>query len=201
MVIAFFVLGLLEVPEFKNKLESLSRVGHASRWKGFFQKVTQDFYRYIAVRTLVGGITGGLVFVLSLFFGLELAFLWGFTNFLLNYIPTLGSIIAVIPPALFALMQFNEIGKAIGVLIAVGGVQVVMGAYIDPLLQGRYLKLSALVVLLSVTLWGWIWGIPGAFISMPITVLIALATREFSRTKWISTLLADIDEAKKHHFS
>ena len=125
--------------------------------------------------------------------GLEFALLWGVLNFLLNYIPTLGSILAIIPPVLFGLVQG---GWQLGLLAlaAVGGVQLVMGAFVDPRLQGHYLRLSPLVVLLSVAFWEWLWGIPGAFIGVPLTVGLVIALARFDSTRWIAVLLSDVDE-------
>ena len=123
--------------------------------------------------------------------GLELWWLWGLLNFLLNYIPTLGSFLGVIPPALFALVQFDgDWSMVLAAVGVVGGVQLVMGNWIDPLVQGKALELSPLVVLFTVTFWGWVWGVAGALIAVPLTVLIALVCAESERTRWIAILLA-----------
>jgi predicted PurR-regulated permease PerM len=86
---------------------------------------------------------------------------------------------------------------ALLVLLGVGGVQFVMGQYIDPLLQGKYLALSPLVVLLSVTFWGWLWGVAGAFIGVPLTIGIVITCRHFERTRWIATLLAEVNDEQR----
>ncbi len=194
LVIAFLVFGLLETPDFQTKLERLLPTERASGWINAIHTITGDFQRYIVVRTIIGLITGVLVTIFAWIIGLDFAIIWGLTNFLLNYIPTLGSIVAVIPPVLFGLVQFQSIPMALVVLLGVGGVQLVMGQYIDPLLQGKYLALSPLVVLLSVTFWGWLWGIGGAFIGVPLTIGIVIACRHFDRTRWIATLLADVKD-------
>jgi predicted PurR-regulated permease PerM len=103
--------------------------------------------------------------------------------------------VAVIPPVLFGLVQFQSIPMALLVLLGVGGVQLIMGQYIDPLLQGKYLALSPLVVLLSVTFWGWLWGIGGAFLGVPLTIGVVITCRRFARTRWIATLLARLEDA------
>jgi predicted PurR-regulated permease PerM len=113
-------------------------------------------------------------------------------NFLLNYIPTLGSILGVIPPVLFGLVQGGWRLGALA-LVAVGGVQLVMGTLVDPRLQGRYLRLSPLVVLFSVAFWEWLWGIPGAFIGVPLTVGLVITLARFESTRWVAVLLSDVD--------
>jgi predicted PurR-regulated permease PerM len=193
LILALFVLGLLEVMDYHAKLTAIAGP-RADRWLAAVRRVTDDFQRYIVVRTLVGLITGVATGLVCLLAGLEFAFVWGLINFLLNYIPTIGSIIGVIPPVLFALVQFEGAGHALVVLAGVGGVQLLMGNWIDPLLQGRFLRLSPFVVLLSVVFWGWLWGIAGAFLSMPITVAVVIAARQSERTRWLSTLLADHED-------
>jgi predicted PurR-regulated permease PerM len=192
LVIAFLVFGLLEAPDFQTKLDQILPGNKAADWFEAIHDITGDFQRYIVVRTVIGLITGVLIALFSWIIGLDFALIWGLSNFLLNYIPTLGSIVAVIPPVLFGLVQFQSIPMALLVLLGVGGVQFIMGQYIDPLLQGKYLSLSPLVVLLSVTFWGWLWGIAGAFIGVPITIGIVISCYRFERTRWIATLLADV---------
>jgi predicted PurR-regulated permease PerM len=197
LVIAFLVFGLLEAPDFQTKLNQIIPGQRTEAWFDAIHNITSDFQRYILVRSMIGVITGVLVSLVAWLMGLDFALIWGLTNFLLNYIPTLGSIVAVIPPVLFGLVQFQSIPMALLVLLGVGGVQFVMGQYIDPLLQGKYLALSPLVVLLSVTFWGWLWGIAGAFIGVPLTIGIVIACRYFDRTRWIATLLADVTDEQR----
>lgn len=192
LVIGFLLLGLVEVRDYRDKIrEHFGREEPARRAVHTVEAIAREFQRYFAVRTVIGLITGTLVAVFSLLIGLDFALIWGLLNFLLNYIPTLGSIMAVIPPVLFAALQFGDPLMVLLALGAVGGVQLVMGTWVDPLLQGKYLALSPLVVLLSVTLWGWMWGIAGAFISVPITIVVVLVCRRFERTRWLAEMLAD----------
>jgi predicted PurR-regulated permease PerM len=197
LVIAFLVFGLLEAPDFQAKLNAIVPGGRAAAWFDAIHTITNDFQRYIVVRTIIGLITGTLIALFAWVIGLDFAIIWGLSNFLLNYIPTLGSIIAVIPPVLFGLVQFQSIPMALLVLLGVGGVQLIMGQYVDPLLQGKYLSLSPLVVLLSVTFWGWLWGVAGAFIGVPLTIGIVIACYHFDRTRWIATLLAEVKEEQR----
>lgn len=191
LVTGFLLFGLLEVYDFRTKLRAVTDSDRINQWMSAIHKITHDFQRYIVVRTFIGLITGTAVWIFCLIVGLDLAFVWGLSNFLLNYIPTLGSVIAVIPPPLFALVQFNNPAMALLVFAGVAGIQVIMGQYVDPWLQGKYLALSPLVVLFSVTFWGWLWGVAGAFISVPLTILVVIACNQFDRTRWIATLLAE----------
>jgi predicted PurR-regulated permease PerM len=201
LVIAFLVFGLLEATDFQAKLNALLPRQRAETWFEAIHTITNDFQRYIVVRTVIGLITGVLITLFCWIIGLDFAIIWGLSNFLLNYIPTLGSIIAVVPPVLFGLVQFESIPMALLVLLGVGGVQFIMGQYIDPLLQGKYLALSPLVVLLSVTFWGWLWGIAGAFIGVPLTIGIVIACNHFDRTRWIATMLAEVKDEQRQQMA
>lgn len=186
LVVAWFVLGLLEVRDYRDKLR---RVSDAD-WFEPTRRAAANFQRYFIVRTAVGLVTGALVWLAAWLIGLEFAFVWGLLNFVLNYIPTIGSIVAVVPPVLFALLQFQSLVMAALVLAVIGGVQLIMGNFVDPRVQGRYLSLSPLVVLVAVVFWGWLWGPAGALIGVPITVAVVIATYAFPQTRWIAVLLA-----------
>jgi hypothetical protein len=111
--------------------------------------------------------------------------------------PTIGSILGVLPPALYALAQSDGgMGLALLSLGVIGGIQLIMGNYIDPLVQGRVLSLSPLIVLFSVAFWGWMWGVAGAFIGVPITIATVLICRRFESTRWIATLLAETEDSR-----
>ena len=191
LVIAVMSLAMLEVSEAQRKVRASTSERRATRILEVSERVSSQFRRYFLVRTLIGLITGVLCAGGAWMIGLELWWLWGLLNFLLNYIPTLGSFLGVIPPALFALVQFDgDWSMVLAAVGVVGGVQLVMGNWIDPLVQGKALELSPLVVLFTVTFWGWVWGVAGALIAVPLTVLIALVCAESERTRWIAILLA-----------
>lgn len=193
LVVAYFVLGLLEVQDFRRKLDRTTRTRRHQHWREPVHRIARDFQGYMVVRTAVGLLTGVGTGLAAWLIGLEFALLWGVLNFLLNYIPTLGSLLGVFPPVLFALVQG---GWTLGLLtlLTVGGVQLVMGMFVGPRIQGRHLQLSPLVVLFSVAFWEWVWGIPGAFIGVPLTVGLVITFARFPSTRWIAVLLADLDD-------
>lgn len=197
LTIAYLMLGLLEVRTYRNKLSRIIPGDQEGRWFTTIERTAHDFQRYMVIRTGVGLLNGVLAGVGLWLLGVDFAFTWGLLTFLLNYIPTIGSVIATIPPPLWALVQFDSYGMALVTLLLVGGLQLVLGVYVDPLIQGRYLSPSPLVVLISVIFWGWLWGGTGAFIAVPLTILIILACRQYERTRWISTLLTGAEEEEE----
>ena len=191
LTIGFLLLALLEIPDYRSKLRRLSRDPDRARLVDGLHRASRQFQRYVVVRTFIGALTGVIVGVVCAALGLEAAFVWGFSTFVLNYIPTIGSVVATAPPVLFAIVQFDDPLRWIAVFVAVATVQIVMGVFVDPRLEGRFLRVSPIIVLISVTFWGWVWGIAGAFISVPTTLVIALICREFDATRWIATMLTD----------
>lgn len=187
LVLAFMVLGIIEVHDVRR------RITGDERMSGFYETVSEiarDFQRYIGARTLVGLITGAFTALTTWMIGLEYPLVWGLANLLLNYIPTVGSVVGVVPPALFALATGGAPDMLLAVA-AVGGTQLFMGNYVDPLVQGKVLSLSPFVVLFAVTFFSWLWGITGAFLTVPIVVAFVLVCERFEGARWLSTLLAE----------
>jgi AI-2 transport protein TqsA len=189
LVFGFLVLGLHEVPLFRNKIAH----GRAPQLNpGLLEvadEIARKFHIYFLTRTAVSLIQGVTAWLFTWMVGLDLAFVWGLTSALLNYIPTIGSLIAVVPPGLFALFQFQDPGKAALVFAGLCAIQLGLGTFVDPLLEGRQLQVSPLVVLFSIAFWGWVWGIAGALLGVPLTVGIAIVCQQFESTKWITELL------------
>lgn len=190
LILALTILGLIEVSTFRAKAEGAFRQArHGQDLVASVRAITEKFQRYLWARTVAAVLQGVTVALLSWLLGLDLALVWGLLAFLLNYIPTIGSVLAVIPPTLFALVQFDGIGRALGVLAAMSVLQLVMGNYLDPLIQGKLLKLSPVVVLVSIVFWGWVWGIPGALLGVPIMVGVVIACDHYPATRWIARFL------------
>lgn len=189
LVYALFALALAEVPRWGRKLRDLFDDPVPRTTVDTAKRVARQVQRFVVVQTFTSVLTGVLTSLFCWAMGLDLALLWGLLAGILNFIPTIGSIVSVVPPALFALLQFGVGWQAPAVLVGIGGIQIVLGAYVDPKLQGRYLELSAFVVLVSITFWGWTWGIAGAFVAVPLTAAIVVALGEFEETEWAARLL------------
>jgi len=190
-IIALVILALPAVPRFQRKIERGTADGSDKGVLGTIRTIATSFQSYIATSTLTSFITGVLTWLITWAVGLDFALVWGVISLLLNYIPTIGSIIAVIPPALFALVQFDEPWKALVVLLGLGVMQTVMGNYVYPMLQGRSLSVSPLVLLFSIAFWGWVWGIPGALLAVPLTSSVIIVCRQFPQTRLVADLLAE----------
>ncbi len=152
------------------------------------RKFTAAVNQYVAIKTFVSLLTGTAVLLWLWFLGVDYFVLWGLLAFLLNFIPTFGSILAAIPAVLLALVQ---LGGGDAILVAVGFVVVnfVVGNIIEPKIMGKGLDLSVLVVFLSLVFWGWVLGPVGMLLSIPLTMTVKIALESFSETQWVATML------------
>lgn len=169
-------------------------------------QVRKSMEEYLWVQTVISGIITIITYITLLILGLDNALFWAFIVFFLNYIPTIGSIVAAFLPGLFALAQpdwpaympADATVNAFIVLIAVSVWQFAIGNFVQPRMMGESLNLSALVVLVSLAVWGAIWGIPGMFLSAPLTVLMMIILAQIPGTHWLAILLsADGQPIKK----
>jgi AI-2 transport protein TqsA len=157
-----------------------------------FKSITDQIQRYVITKigmNLGAGITIGVV--LSVF-GLDFAIIWGVFVFLFNFIPTIGSAIALIAPVLMALIQSESISYALVIAALIAGLQTVFFNLLEPMIIGKRLNLNPVVILFSVLIWGYIWGIVGMFLSIPLTAIIkiVISNSESKNLKFIGDLMS-----------
>lgn len=167
------------------------------KMKSLVSKIDKSVSNYIALKTMSSLLTGFLSFFALLFIGVDAPFFWAFLIFILNFIPSIGSLVATLFPAIFALLQFGDFTQPILVLAIVGVIQIVVGNFIEPRVMGNTMNISPLVVFLTLMLWGLMWGIPGMLLSVPITVILIIIMSEFEATKPIAILLSKNGEIGK----
>ena len=153
-------------------------------------RIRVSMERYLWVQTVISVIITLLTYITLTLVGVQNALFWSFVIFFLNYIPTIGSIVATILVAAAALVQFDSIGPIIAASVGVGAWQFLVGNFIQPRMTGESLNLSAVVVLLALAIWGTIWGIAGAFLAAPLTVMLMIVLAQFESTRWIAILLS-----------
>ena len=155
-----------------------------------FQRIRVSMERYLWVQTVVSLIITGLTYATLVAVGLDNALFWSFVIFFLNYLPTIGSIVAVVVVTAVALVQFTALGPVVAVAVGAGAWQFLIGNFVQPRMTGDSLNLSAVVVLLALAIWGLIWGIAGAFLAAPLTVMLMIVLAQFQTTRWIAILLS-----------
>lgn len=154
-----------------------------------YEAVHKAIYSYLIIKTGVSIVTGILVYLVCIGFGVEFALLWGFLAFVLNYIPSIGSITGSIPPVIMAFIQFDHLNTVFIVFLLIGLSQFVMGNIIEPRLLGHRLRLNTPTVIFGLVFWGYIWGIPGMMVCIPLLVLIKLIFEQFPSLRVVARVM------------
>ena len=204
IVIAIYVAFLFAAQSsFPKKMDDLfPELNERSQAGKVAIRIRRSIEKYLGVQTLMSLIQTILSYIVMTAFGLDNALFWAMVIFILNYIPIIGGILAVVMPILFAVLQFETMTKIGGLAGGLFLVQFIINNTIQPKMMGDSMNMSALVVVLSLVLWTALWGGVGAFLSAPLTVIIMIILAQFASTRWISVLLSadghpDMDDMDK----
>ncbi|MBN2645513.1 MAG: AI-2E family transporter [Desulfuromonadaceae bacterium] len=187
LIVLTVIFILLEATSMPQKLQQATQQPEPSLKR--FSRMTDSVQSYLAIKTAVSLLTGGLVVAILLLLKVDYPLLWGVLAFLLNFIPNIGSIIAAIPAVLLALVQH---GIACFALAAIGYIliNVIIGNVVEPRFMGQKLGLSPLVVLISLVFWGWILGPVGMLLSVPLTMVVKIVLESTEEWHWLAILLS-----------
>ncbi len=192
-VLVLIYLGFLLASRhaFERKTVKLFR-GREERQEALrvFLHVRDSVERYLWIQTVTGAIIAVSGGILMTIVGLENAFFWAFLIFILNYIPIVGAAVAIVLPTLFALVQFDGYGAALLLFGGLFSITFLIGNIVLPRMQGDSLNMDPLVVLMSLGFWGTLWGLPGMFLSTPLTVLTMVILAQFQGSRWIAVLMS-----------
>lgn len=153
-------------------------------------RIRSSIEKYLSVQTIISLMQTVVSYIGMTALGLDNALFWALVIFVLNYIPIVGGLAAVALPVLFALVQFDSFGRIAVLAGILFGAQFIIGNTIQPKMMGDSMNLSALVVILALSVWGALWGGVGAFLSAPLTVIIMIILAQFPTTRWIAVLLS-----------
>lgn len=157
---------------------------------GVMREISTSLQRYVGVKTFISVLTAGFSYLVFRYLGLEFAETWAVLTFALNFIPSIGSIIAVLFPAAVSLIQFETMMPFLVIIFGCGTVQFFVGNILDPALLGRSLNLSTLMVILALTFWSAVWGITGAFLSVPLTVCLLIVLSHVPALRPMAVLMS-----------
>jgi predicted PurR-regulated permease PerM len=176
---------------FKRKAAALfSRPDHRQEARTIIARIRDGVESYVWIQTVTGLMIAVPAFALMGALGLENAGFWAFVIFLSNFVPIIGGMIAVIGPALFALVQFTTYVQALVLVIALPIILLVVGNIVFPRMQAKSQNIDPVVVLFSFAFWGALWGPTGAFLSTPLTVMAIAICAEFKASRWVAVLLS-----------
>lgn len=186
LILLTVVFILAEEIGFSEKLKRAR--GESMTTMAAIKRFTGSVNQYLAIKSLLSLLTGFLVMIWLWIIGVDYPVMWGLLAFLLNFVPTVGSILAAVPAVLLALIQlgvFNSMLALVGYLV----VNILVGNLLEPKMMGRGLNLSPLVVFLSLVFWGWVLGPVGMLLSIPLTIMVKIALESDDKTRWIGIIL------------
>lgn len=191
MVLIYLIFMFVEQSSFSKKIDAMpiSKL-KAKKLRYILNSIDENMKKYLFTKTFVSGATGLCAYICLSVIGLEYASVWAFIIFILNYIPTIGSILSCVLPIAFALISADTWQMPLFTAISLIALEIIFGNIIDPKLTGKTLNISTLAILINLVFWGMIWGLAGMFFSVPILVAIYITTAQFSSTRWIATLLS-----------
>jgi predicted PurR-regulated permease PerM len=191
MILIYILFLFVEQGTFGNKMKNLfANKRQSKKYAYIIESVDKNMKRYLFMKTIISGMTGLTAYIWLRAIGLEFAGAWAFLMFIMNYIPTIGSIIACALPIMFALAVGPSIHLAILTAAGLIGLEILFGNILDPKLTGKTLNLSTLAILINLVFWGMIWGFVGMFLSVPLLMIIFIITAQFDSTRPIAVLLS-----------
>jgi AI-2 transport protein TqsA len=190
LVMIFLVFMLLAKPYANDKLRAAFSSDRANALIDITNAISRQIGVYLGSLFVISLVTGLLVWGVLEWMGVEFAFTWGLLAFVLNFIPTIGSIVASIPPVLMAIVQhYPDLWPATGVALVLLVIQMTLGNLIAPKIYGDRLNLSPVVILLFLVFWGWLWGIVGALLAVPIAAAIQIALAQIPALAPLAVLM------------
>lgn len=187
IVLVLTIFMLLEADMFGRRFELVSQARGPNLSR--LLSATKDIQRYLAIKTVISLVTGGLAGFLCWAADLDFYILWGILAYALNYIPVIGSLVAGVPPTILALITSG----APNAVIVAGGYLLInnlLGGFVEPMLVGRRFGISTLVIVIAVMFWGWVWGPLGMLMAVPITMMLKVVLEGSNEFRWISVAIS-----------
>ena len=195
VILLTVVFMLLESNNFVNKIVHINSKGD-SKTITHIKTILTQIKEYMVLKALISLFTGFIIWIGLMFIGTDYPFLWAVLAFMLNFIPNIGSIIAAVPAVLLTFIGL-DVFSAFMVITLYVLVNIVIGSIVEPRVMGNGLGLSTLVVFLSLLFWGWLLGIVGMLLSIPLTIMAKIILNSDKDTKWISILLGSGNNLSK----
>lgn len=161
-----------------------------------FIKIEKDIITFVKVKFIISLFTGIGFSLACVFFDVSFPIFWGLLAFLLNFIQMIGSIVSIVLLSLFALVEIDVMSTLLFFVITISGVQAVFGSVLEPIFMGKTFSINVITILVMLMLWGFIWGVPGLILSIPITVIVKIILDQFPKYHIISSLMAG-DSSKR----
>lgn len=185
LVLMFFILN--EASSSRSLAQAIHQAGGPDL-RAFLNSAS-EIQKYLGVKTIISAICGVVAGLWCWLFKLDYPILWGIVAFVMHYIPAVGALFAGILPTLLALVRLS-FGDAVGIACGFLAINFTIGNFIEPALMGRRFGVSTLVIVLSVWFWGWMWHGVGAFLAVPLTIMIKVVLENSEEFRWVAVAMA-----------
>jgi AI-2 transport protein TqsA len=202
VIILMFIFLLVEIQLTGEKLNEAFEGKMKGRMMNIVRRTMTQVVRFLFIKFFISLATGILVYLTAKMVHLDFAVVWGFLAFVLNFIPTFGSIVSVVATSLFALLQFFPYpGPIIFVFAVTVTINMVLGNFIEPRIEGDNLGISPFVILVMLSLWGWMWGFVGMILAVPLTVIIKIICENIPLLHPVAILIGNKPQDTKMEIS
>lgn len=195
----YFVFLLGGSSSYREYVDFVARGDH--RLTLTISSVQESISTYMVIKTAISLATAAIVLLICTVMGIEFAFLWAVITFFLNFVPSIGSIIATMPPVIMAFIQYDTFAPMIITLSLLSMTQMTIGNFLDPKIMGDRLRLNTVTVVFGLVLWGYIWGIPGTLLSVPMMVCIKLMLEQSESLGIIARVMGYPDSESRRKFN
>lgn len=190
LMTAFFVVLLLsESLNFEKLMNTMLFKGKYTSVKTFM-KIEKDIIRFVKVKFIISLFTGIGFSLACLFFDVSFPIFWGLLAFLINFVQMIGSVVSVLLLSLFAFVELDPTGTLFFFILTITAVQTLMGGILEPVFMGKTFSVNIMTVLIMLMLWGYIWGVAGLIMSIPITVVLKIILEQFPNTRVAASLMS-----------
>lgn len=198
LITVFFVILLLS--ESINFQQLLNNTLFKQKYSSIriFMKIEKDIIRFVKVKFVISLFTGIGFSLACLFFDISFPIFWGLFAFFINFVQMVGSIISVVLLSLFAFVDISSTSTLLFFILTIVSVQALMGGVLEPIFMGRTFSLNVLTVIIMLMFWGYLWGVPGLIMSIPITVFLKIIFEQFPKTRVFANLMASSNQNVKY---
>lgn len=196
LTVFFLVLWLVESVNFQKVLYAVFKQKFAS--VKVFLKIEKNLIKFMKVKFIISLLTGIGITIASYFFDISFPVFWGLFAFVINFIQMIGSFLSIFILSLFAFVELDPTSTLLFFILTITLIQVLMGGIIEPIFMGKSFSINVITILVALGFWGYIWGIPGLIMAIPLTVFIKIILEQFTSTKVIANLISGSELIQYH---
>lgn len=189
MFLLYYIVLLLGMANYRRYFEYVENFDPDSKFTNSYEKIQKAINSYLVIKTLLCLLMGAVAYIACLIFGIKFALFWGFLTFIVSYIPNFGTIISTIFPITMAIIELDSFQTILLFAAILWGIHLVIGTFLEPVIMGSNMSINTVTVIFGLVFWGFIWGIPGMMLSVPLLVVFKLIFEQFESTAIIARIM------------